>query len=155
MTAGPDVLEMVRLELSELTATAHAMADRATVELFLNDGQLLYVCTSSRLEPPGLRAAWTVIGPGHPVFVTVGTTAAEHSPLPLVTYRRRRRQVRARLYRVGPFWMAEAAGPRLTVHVDNGLYGLTARSGRRAGSVRLRRSATRLARPIHPLEENP
>ena len=155
MTVSPEVLEAVHLTLSGLTATVHAMPERSTLELFLGDGQLLYVCTSSRLEQPGLRAAWTVIGADTPVLLVAGTTATAEAPLPLVTYWHRRRQVRGWLYRAGTFWLAEAAGPRLKVEIDNGLYALTASAGRRAGAVRLRQSATRLRRPIHPLEETP
>jgi hypothetical protein len=47
-------------------------------------------------------------------------TVEQDAPLPVIKFTYRRRQVRAWLTRPGPFWLAEASGRGLRVHVDDG-----------------------------------
>jgi hypothetical protein len=86
------------------------------------------------------------------VAVAVGAVEQD-APLPVIRFTRRRRQVRARLTRLGPFWLAEAAGRRLRVHVDDGRVAITAKSRRPPEPVPTRRSTSRLNTPFLPAQE--
>jgi hypothetical protein len=148
MFAAADTLDVVSLDASSVTAVLHTAPGRATLEMFAPDGGLMQVTTASRVEPPGVRGAWVMVTPANGrTLLAVGTLAAG-APLPVIRFRHRRRQVRARLHRLGPFWLAEAVGRRLRLDVDDGKHTTIARSGWTAGAVSLRQTRTRLTYPL-------
>ena len=123
------------------------------LELFAPGGQLLLVTTANRLEPPGVRGVWTTAtAPRRWALVAVGTVE-QNAPPPVIWFIHRRRQVRAWLTRLGPFWLAKAAGRRLRVHVDDGRVSTTAKSWRLSGPVSTRQSISRLSTPFLPTQE--
>jgi len=146
MFTAADELTAVQLEASGITGALHVTDARATLELFASSGRLfLYVATAGSLEPPGLRSARTVYGQ-HAERVLVGVgTVAPHTPMPVIGFWHRRRQVRGRLYRLGPFWLVEAVGARLRLTVDDGEHTIVAKTRRIDGPVPLRQRRTRLA----------
>lgn len=153
MFAPADALGAARLDISGMTAALHVAANRATLELFAPGGQLLFVTTANRLEPPGVRGVWTTAtAPRRWAFVAVGTLEQD-APIPEIRFTHRRRQVRAWLTRLGPFWLAEAAGRRLRVQVDDGRVATTAESRRLPGPVSTRQSTSRLSTPFLPAQE--
>lgn len=144
MHASADALAAACLDLSGVTAALHVATGRATLELFSVGGQLLLVTTANLLEPPGVRGAWTMCTSSRRwALVAVGTANADAS-LPMIRVLRRRRQVRAWLTRLGPFWVAEAAGSGLRLDVDNGTAATVARSRRVPGPLVLRQRPSRL-----------
>jgi hypothetical protein len=148
MFAAADTLGVVSLEVSRVTAVLHLAATRATLEMFAPDGGLMHVSTASRIEPRGLRGAWVIVSPAHGRTLLAFGTVAAAAPLPVIQFWHRRRQVRARLHRVGPFWLAEAVGRRLRLDVDDGEHTATAKSGWRTGAVSLRQTRTRFTHPL-------
>jgi hypothetical protein len=153
MFAPVDALGAARLDISGMTAALHVAAARATLELFALGRQLLLVTTANRLEPPGVRGVCTTAtAPRMWALVAVGTVESD-APLPVIRFTHRRRQVRAWLTRLGPFWLAEAAGRRLRVHVDDGRAATTAKSRRLPGPVSTRQSTGRLNTPFLPAQE--
>jgi len=148
MFADADTLEVVSLGASRVTAVLHAAAGRATLEMFAPDGGLMQVTTASRVEPAGVRGAWVMVTPAKGrTLLAVGTLAAG-APLPMIQFRHRRRQVRAWLYRLGPFWLGEALGSRLRLDVDDGMHTTTGRGGWMTGAVSLRQTRSRLTHPL-------
>lgn len=139
MFTAADALNTVQLDASGITGALHVTDTRATLELFVSSGRLLlYVATASSLEPAGLRSAWTVRGGRpEPVLVAVGTIAPV-AELPMICFWHRRRAVQGRLIRLGPFWLAEAVGPRLCLTVDDGARTIIAKTRRTEGPVPLR-----------------
>jgi hypothetical protein len=147
MFTAADMLDVISLEASSVTAVLHTAAGRAALEMFAADGGLMQVTTASRVEPPGVRGAWVMVTPANRrTLLAVGTLAAG-APLPVIQFRRRRRQVRARLYRLGPFWLGEAVGRRLRLEVDDGKHTTIARGGWTTGAVSLRQTRTRFTHP--------
>jgi hypothetical protein len=144
MPAPAEILETVRLESTDVTATLRVSERRAALELFGAGGHLLlFVATANQLEPPGMRGAWSLPGAAsRRVLIAVGMVAPD-APLPLMGFWHRRHPVRSRLHRLGPFWLAEAAGPGLRFVVDDGMYISTARARRRPGPLLLRRQISR------------
>jgi hypothetical protein len=148
MFAAADTLDVVSLDASSVTAVLHLAASRATLEMFAPDGGLMHVTTASRVEPPGVRGAWVMVTPANGrTLLAVGNLAAG-APLPVIQFRHRRRQVRARLHRLGPFWLGEAVGSRLRLDVDDGKHTTIARGGWTTGALSLRQTRTRLAHPL-------
>lgn len=149
-----DTLGAVRLEISGLTAALHLAAGRASLEVFAPGGQLLLVTTTNRLESPGVRGVWTTLtAPTRWALVAVGTVESEAAALPLIRFTHRRRQVRGRLTRLGPFWLAESAGRRLRLTVDDGRVVTSARSRRLPGPLLLARDISRLTSPFERVQE--
>src|SRR4051812_32555016 len=119
MFAASNTFDVVSLHASSVTAVLRITAGRATLEIFAADGVLMQVTTASPVEPPGVRGAWVMVTPAsRRTLLAIGTLAAG-APFPVIQFRRRRRQVRARLHRLGPFWLAEAVGSRLRLEVDD------------------------------------
>jgi hypothetical protein len=85
-------------------------------------------------------------------IVAVGTVEQD-TPLPGIRFTHRRRQVRAWLTRLGPIWLAKAAGRRLRVHLDGGRVSTTAKSWRLSEPVSTRQSISRLSTPFLPAQE--
>ncbi|HMC67550.1 MAG TPA: hypothetical protein VKJ07_00215 [Mycobacteriales bacterium] len=153
MFAATDALGAARLDISGMTAALHLAAARATLEVFAPGGQLLLVASANRLEPPGVRGVWTTVtSPKRWALVAVGTVQPG-AALPTITFTHRRRQVRGWLTRLGPFWLAEAAGRRLSLEVDDGRVATAAKSRRLPGPVSLRRTTSRLHSPLCPVQE--
>jgi hypothetical protein len=153
MSAPADALGAERLDISGITAVLHVAAARATLELFAPGGQLLLVTTANRLEPPGVRGVCTTVTASRRWALVAVGTVEQDAPLPVIRFTHRCRQVRAWLTRLGPFWLAEAAGRRLRVHVDDGRVATTAKSRRLPGPVSTRRSTSRLNTPFLPAQE--
>jgi len=148
-----DTLGAVRLEVSGMTAALHLAAARASLEVFGPGGQLLLVTTANRLEPSGVRGVWTTVtAPTRWALVAVGTVESE-AALPVIRFTRRRRQVHSWLTRLGPFWLAEAAGRRLRLAVDDGRVATFARSRRLPGPVLLAQDVSRLTSPFDRAQE--
>jgi hypothetical protein len=148
-----DNLGALQLEVSGLTAALHLGSTRATLELFAPGGELLLVATANRLEPSGVRGAWTTFAsPARWALVAIGTVESG-TALPLIRFTHRRRQVRGWLTRLGSFWLAEAAGPRLRLTVDDGRVATSARSRLSPGPVRLTREISRLTSPLNRAQE--
>jgi hypothetical protein len=151
MFDATDVLDVVSLDASGVTAALHMVEARATLELFGPDGRLMQVATTSRIEPPRVRGAWVVGAPPSGRALLAMGTVAPGAPLPLILYLHRRRQVRARLHRLGPFWLSEAVGGRLRLTIDDGEHSTTVKSGWAAtGAVGLRHTRSRLTHPLRP-----
>ncbi len=153
MFAPADALGAARLDISGMTAALHVAAARATLELFSPGGQLLLVTTANRLEPPGVRGVCTTATPSRRWALVAVGAVEQDAPLPVIRFTHRRRQVRAWLTRLGPFWLAEAAGRRLRVHIDDGRVATTAKSRRLPGPVSTRQSTSRLNTPFLPAQE--
>lgn len=148
MFAAADTLDVVWLDASSVIAVLHTAAGRATLEMLARDGGLMQVATASRVEPPGVRGAWVMAAPANGrTLLAVGTVAAG-APLPVIQFWHRRRQVRARLLRLGPFWLGEAVGSRLRLDVDDGKRTTVAKGGWTTGAVSLRQTRTRLTHPL-------
>jgi hypothetical protein len=153
MLTPADALGASRLYISGIAAALHVATARATLELFSPSGRLLLVMTANRLEPPGVCGVWTTaMAPRQWALVAVGTVEQDR-PLPAIQFTYRRRQVPAWLTRLGPFWLAEAPGRRLRVHVDDGRVATTARSRLRPGPISTRQSSSRLSSPFLPAQE--
>jgi hypothetical protein len=148
MFAAANTLDVVSLDASSVTAVLHTTAGRATLEMFAADGVLMQVATANRVEPPGVRGAWVMVTPTNGRTLLAFGTLAAGAPLPVIRFRHRRRQVRARLHRLGPFWLGEAVGSRLRLDVDDGQHTTTARGGWTTGAVSLRQTRTRLTHPL-------
>jgi hypothetical protein len=156
VSADADTLEVISLTLSAVTGALHVTDGRATLELFVSNGGLLHAGTANGLEPAGVRGAWVVRRRvARLVLVAVGTVMDPAAPLPVITFTSHRRRVRGQIRQLGPFWVAEAAGPRLRLVVDDGVQATHVASRRRPGAARIRRAATRLTAPNSPVEENP
>ena len=148
-----DDLGVSRLDISGMTAALHVATARPTLELFAPAGRLLLVTTANRLGQPGVRGVLTTAtAPRRWALVAVGTVELD-APLPVIKFIYRRRQVRAWLTRPGPFWLAEASGRRLRVHVNGGRVATSAGSRLLPGPVSTRQSASRLDPPFLPAQE--
>jgi len=102
-----------------------------------------------------VRGVWTTLtAPTRWALVAVGTVEAD-AALPVIRFTHRHRQVRGWLTRLGPFWLAEAAGRRLRLSVDDGRVATFARSRRLPGPVLLARGTSRLTSPLDPAQETP
>ena len=155
MHADADTLTAACLEMSGVTAAVQQAAGHATLELFHPSGELLHVTTVTALDASRVRGAWTLPRPdGQPVLVAIGTTIGVDADVPLIRIRRRRRQVSARVRRVGPFWIAEALGRRLRVTIDDGLACYQFRGRRRLTSLRIRVTASTLTPSTSPRQES-
>jgi len=148
MFAAADALDMVALHVSRVTAVLHVTPSRATLEMFVPDGGLMHVATTSRIDLSPVRGAWVTTAPATGRALLVLGTVLSDNRLPLIQFWHRRRQVRGRLHRLGSFWLGEAVGARLRLEVDDGAHVTTAKSGWGTGAVPLHQSRTRLTRPL-------
>jgi hypothetical protein len=146
MTGEVESLVATYLPRSRVAAALQVTNLRYALELFLDDGSLLFVTSASSLEPPGVRGAWRM-GRTLPSVFAVGTTDSIDGRLPLVRFEHRGRQLSAQLTRLGPFWLAEVAGGAVSVTVDDGHRRTIGRPRRRPGRLRLRSAHTHLRTP--------
>ena len=144
MLSETDELVAEFLPLSGVTVALQVAEQRCALELFLEDGSLLFVTAMSTLDPAGVRGAWRLGLAETASVLVVGTTGSVDRPLPLIKFHRRGRQISAEVRRLGPFWLAEAAGNGLSLSVDDGRVHTTARAQRRPGPLRLRSDHSKL-----------
>lgn len=135
------------LPLTGVTAALQVTEQRCALELFLDDGSLLFVTASSSLDPAGVRGAWRLGRAETATVLVVGTTGPVDRLLPLLNFEHRGRQISADVRRLGPFWLAEATGRAVTITVDDGRVRTTGRARRRPGSLRLRSAHSKLRNP--------
>jgi hypothetical protein len=144
MSSEIESLVATYLPRSRVSAALQVTELRCALEMFLDDGSLLFVTTTSSLAPTGVRGAWRMGRAGSASVLAVGTTDFFDGHLPLVRFQHRGRQLSAQLSRLGPFWLAEAAGGVVSVTVDDGHRRTTGRPRRRPGPLRLRSARTHL-----------
>jgi hypothetical protein len=147
MSSEVESLVATYLPQSRVAAALQVTNVRYALELFLDDGSLLFVTAASSLEPAGVRGAWRTGGAGSASVFAVGTTDSVDGPLPLVRFEHRGRQLSAHLTRLGPFWLAEVGGGAVSVTVDDGRRRTIGRPRRRTGRLRLRSARTHLRTP--------
>jgi len=139
------VLTATYLELTGISGALEVTADRSTLELFRPNGVLLFAASAAAGRRGGLATAWRIGGRRAPTVLAVGTTVGSDGLMPMLVFRRRRRQVTGQLRRFGPFWLAEAAGSRLSVTIDDGWVLAPAHPRRRPGPMRFRIAPSRLS----------
>jgi hypothetical protein len=147
MSSEIESLVATYLPRSRVSAALQVTELRCALELFRDDGSLLFVTAASSLEPAGVRGVWRIDRAGSASVLAVGTTDSPDGHLPLIRFEHRGRQLSAQLSRLGPFWLAEAAGGRVSVTVDNGHRRSIGRPRRRPGPLRLRSARTHLRTP--------
>lgn len=135
------------LPRSRVTAALQGAEQRCALELFLDDGSLLFVTATSSLDAAGVRGAWRLGLAETATVLVVGTTGSVDRPLPLLKFDHRGRQIAAEVRRLGPFWLAEAGGSALSMSVDDGRVHTTGRARRRPGPLRLRSAHSKLRTP--------
>jgi len=139
MSSDGLVLNATLLELTGITAALHVAAGRSTLELVRPTGELLFFASVTELQLPCMRAAWRIANRPAAAVLAVGTALGPNDDdLPRLAFSQRRGRVSGRLTRLGPFWLAEAAGARLSVTVDDGRLRMTTRPRRRPGPLRFR-----------------
>lgn len=135
------------LPLTGVAATLQVTEQRCALEVFLDDGSLLFVTAGSLLDPAGVRGAWRLGLAEAASVLVVGSTGSVNRQLPLFRFDHRGRQIPAEVRRLGPFWLAEAAGAALSMTVDDGRVQTTGRARRRPGPLRLRTAHSKLRTP--------
>jgi hypothetical protein len=147
MSSQIEALVAGYLPRSRVAAALQVTKLRYALELFADDGSLLFVTVASSLEPAGVRGAWRMGRASLPSVFAVGTTDSVDGHLPLISFEHRSRQVSAQLTRLGPFWLAEAPGGGVSVTVDDGHHRTIGRPRRQSGPLRLRTARTHLRIP--------